>query len=98
MVAVEMRVDEIFDRQVRNRRNCRLDLVVQRGVFAVHHDDRVLADRDRDVSALAFEHIDVVAEIGGLDFDLGEIRGRRRGRRLLRDSGACQHQRGCDEG
>ena len=98
VVAVEMGVDEVFDRQVRDRGNRGLDLVMQWCELAVHHDDRASAHGDRDIPALALEHIDVVAEIGGLDLDLGEIRGRRRGWRLLRDRGACQQQRGCDNG
>ena len=75
----------------------RLDLVVQRREFAVHHDDAVLGHGDGDIAALAFEHVHVVAEIGGLDLDLGEI-GRRGcgGRRLLRDGGPRQQQGGCD--
>ena len=97
MVAMKMRVDEIFDRLVRNRRNRGLDLVMQRRELAVDHDDPVFRHRHGDVSALAFEHIDVVAEIGGLDLDLGEIRRRRCGRRLLlRDGGPGQQHHGGD--
>ena len=59
-----------------------LDLVVERRELAVHHDDAVGADRDRDVAALALEHIGLVAEVGGLDLDLGEIDV------LLRDCGS----------
>ena len=69
VVAVEMRVDEIFDRFVRDRFDGGLDLVVQRRVLAVHHDDAVFPYRHGDISALAFEHVDVVAEVGGLDLD-----------------------------
>ena len=33
-------------------------------------DDAVLRHRHRDVPTLAFEHVDIVAEVGGLDLDL----------------------------
>src|SRR5258708_29907083 len=96
MVAVKMRVDEIFDRLVRDRGDRGLDLVMQRREFAVYHDDAVLPDGDGDVPALALEHIDVVAEIGGLDVYLGEIGGRGwGGRLLLRAGGAGQQESGC---
>src|SRR5262249_17124980 len=65
---------------------------VQRRELAVHHDDAVAANGDRDVAALAFEHVGLVAKVGGLDLDLGEI-GRLRLRRA-RD----QHGGACDEG
>ena len=94
VIAVEVRVDQILDRQRRDRFDGGLDLVVQRRELAVHHDDAVGADRDRDVAALAFEHIGVVAEIGGLDLDLGEIaRWRCRGRSLLRTGVSCEQGR-----
>ncbi len=97
VVAVKMGVDEIFDRLVRDRRDRGLDLVMQRREFAVDHDDAVFCNGDRDIAALAFQHIDVVAEIGGLDLDLGKIRRRgSRGRRLLlRAGGARKPQGGC---
>jgi hypothetical protein len=99
MVAMIMRVDEIFDRLVRNCRYRGLDLVMQRRVLAVDHDDPVFRHRDGDISALAFEHIDVVAEIGGLDLDLGEVRRRRcGGRLLLRDGGPGKPHQGGDNG
>jgi hypothetical protein len=41
-----------------------------RRVLAVDHDDAVSRGRDRDVAALALQHGDAVAEIGGLDLDL----------------------------
>jgi hypothetical protein len=85
MVAVEMRVDEISDRLFRDRFNGGLDPVMQRRVLAVDHDDTVLGHRHRDIAALALEHVDVVAEIGGPDFDFRKIRRRRCGRRLLRE-------------
>src|SRR5262249_53154684 len=60
--------------------------------LAVHHDDAVGADRDRDVAALAFEAIGVVAEIDRLDLDFGEI--------TLLCVGGSRHQdgRGCQRG
>jgi hypothetical protein len=42
---------------------------MQRRVFAVHHDDSILGHRNGDVPALALEHMDVLAEIGDLDYD-----------------------------
>ena len=55
-------------------------------------------DRHGDVAALAFEHVDLVAEIGGLDLDLREIRRRRRGGRGLREHPAGQRQQAGDNG
>ena len=73
VIAMEMRVDQILDRQRRDRADRRLDLVVQRRELPVHHDDAVAADRDRDVAALSFQPIGIVAEVDGLDLDLREI-------------------------
>ena len=65
-----MRQDGVLDRQRRDRLDGGLDLVAERGELRIHHDDAVGADRDRDVAALAFQPVGLVAEIGGLDFDL----------------------------
>jgi hypothetical protein len=90
LLAVEMRVDEVPDGLLRHRRDGGLDLVVERRELAVHHDDAVTAHRDRDVAALAFQHIGHVAEVGGLDLDLREIR-------LLGIGRRCGQQRGAGE-
>ena len=73
VIAVIMGVDEIFDGQRRDLLDGGLDLVVERRELAVHHDDAVGADRDGDVAALALEHVGLVAQVGGLDLDLGEV-------------------------
>ena len=52
VIAVIVRVDQILDRQRRDRLDGGLDLVGERRELAVHHDDAVGADRDRDVAAL----------------------------------------------
>ena len=70
VVAVEVRVDHVLDRQRRDCLDRGLDLVVQRRELAVHHDDAVGADRDGDVAALALQPIGLVAEVGCLDLDL----------------------------
>ena len=70
VVAMIMRVDEIFDRLFRDRFDGGLDLVVQRRELAVDHDDAVFRHGHRDISTLAFEHVAVAAEVGGLDLDL----------------------------
>ncbi len=93
-----MGVDEIFDRLARHQHDGVLDLVVQRRELAVDHDDAVPGHRHGDIAALALEHIDVVAEIGGLDLDLGEIRRRRCGRRRLREHPAGQRHHSGDGG
>src|SRR5262249_38850477 len=79
VVAVEMRVDQVFDGQGRDRRDRRLDLGGERRELAVDHDDAVGADGDGDGAALAFQPVGFVAEIGGLDLDLVPV-----DRRLLR--------------
>jgi len=87
VVAMIVRVDEIFDRQVRDNSNGGLDLVMQRRELAVHHDDPFFRHR-HGMLPPGFEHVAVVAEVAGLDLDLGKIRRRRcRGRRGLRQAG-----------
>src|SRR5262249_26361486 len=51
VVAVEVSVDDVFDRQRRDRLYGGLDLVRQRRELSVHHDDAVSADRNGDVAA-----------------------------------------------
>jgi hypothetical protein len=74
VIAVIVGIDHVFDGQRRDFRDRRLDLVVERRELRVHHDDAVRADGDGDVPAEAFQHVGVVAEVGGLNLDLGEIR------------------------
>ena len=50
-----------------------LDLVRQRRVLAVDHEDAVGAGRDADVAAGAGQHLDAFGELLGLDLDLAEI-------------------------
>jgi hypothetical protein len=83
LLAVEMCIDEILDGKIRVVGNGGLDLVMQRRELGVHHDDAVVADHDEDVAALAFEHVGLAAEIGGLDL-------RHRGIGPLRPGGACR--------
>jgi hypothetical protein len=89
VIAMEVRVHQVFDRQRGDRLDRRLDLVGQRRELAVDHDDAVGADRDRDVPPLPGQHVGVVAEIGRLDLDLVPVDERRRRRsRRLRVGGA----------
>src|SRR5215470_11001561 len=89
VVAVEMGVDDVFDRQRRDRLDGGFDLVGQRRKLRIHHDDAVCADRNRDIAALALEHIGVVAKVGGLDLDLVPI-----DRLLSHCSAGAQHSSG----
>jgi hypothetical protein len=73
VIAMEMGIDHIFDRQRRELLDRGLDLVVERRELGVHHDDAVGAHRDGDVAALAREHVSLVAEIDGVDLDFGKI-------------------------
>ena len=73
MVAMEMRVDEIADRLLRDGCDRRRDLVMQRRELAVDHDDAVVAHRGGDVAAHAFDHVGPVPEIGGLHLHLGIV-------------------------
>jgi hypothetical protein len=59
---------------------------VERRKLGIHHDDAVVADHNKDVAALAFEHIGLPAKIGGLD-----LRERRIG--PLRPGGAGREHR-----
>src|SRR6266550_3365492 len=93
-VAMEMRVDEIFDRlAARHFVDGRFDLVVQRRELAVDLDDAVVTDRGDDVAALAFQHIGVVAERRHLHLDLRKVRLSLRisGRRKKADGG-CERE------
>ena len=87
VVAMIVRVDQVFDRERRYRLDRRSDLVGQRRELPIHLDDAVGADRNGDVAALAFQHVGLVAEVSRLDLDLVPVdqrRRRRRGGRLLR--------------
>src|SRR5258705_7590679 len=74
MVTVEVRDDRVLDRQRRDRLDGSLDLVAERSELGVDHDDAIAADSKRDIAALTFEAISLVAEIAGLDLDLVPIR------------------------
>jgi hypothetical protein len=94
VVGVVMRVDHVFDREIGDLGDRRLDAVVQRRKLRVDHDRRVAADGQRDVAAFAGQHIGVVAEIGGLDLDLAEVALRRAGRSgRRRRRGSCRRRR-----
>jgi hypothetical protein len=67
LLAMEMGVDEIFYWKVRVLGDGGLELVMQRCKLGIYHDDAVVTDHDEDVAALAFEHVSLVAEVGGLD-------------------------------
>jgi hypothetical protein len=73
VIAMVVGVDEILDGQRRDFLDGGLELVVHRGELAVHHDDAVGADRDRDIAAGALQHVRLVAEVGGFHLDLGEV-------------------------
>jgi len=100
VIAVEMRVDEILHGQRRDRLDSCFNFLGQRRELPIHHDDAVAANRNGDVPACAFEHVGVVAEIGGFDLDLRPVDQRRhRHRRLhggLRERGSGDH--GCHSG
>src|SRR4029453_15667154 len=74
MVTVVVRDDRVLDRERRDRLDRRLDLVAERGELGVHHDEAVAADEERDVAALTFQAISLIAEIDGLDLDTVPIR------------------------
>jgi len=91
MIAVEMGVDDVFDRLAAGHLvHGRFDLLVQRRELSIHLDDRVIANGNDDVPALAFQHIGAIAEVGGLDLNLREILPLRKG--CCREQGGC----GCD--
>ena len=45
LLAMEMSIDEILDRQRRVVSDRGFDLVMERRKFGIHHDDSVVADR-----------------------------------------------------
>ena len=73
MIAVDVRVDDVADRALRQRADRRQDLVRQRRVLRVHDEDAVVADLDRDVAAGADEHVDVALRRLDVDLDVVEI-------------------------
>ena len=66
------------------------DLVVKRRELGVDLDDRVAADGDDHVTALAFQHVGVVAERRRLDLNLRKVR------LTLRERGRCEQACGCN--
>jgi hypothetical protein len=91
MIAVEMGIDDVFDRLAAACLidGC-LDLIVEWREFGIHLDYRILAARNDDISALALQHVGAIAKVGGLHFDLGKIRLLGTGRPGEKHGAACQ--------
>ncbi len=74
MITVEMGVDDILDRLAAA---ClidgRLDLIVKRGEFGINLDYPILTARHDDIPALTLQHVGLISEVGGFDFDFGKI-------------------------
>jgi hypothetical protein len=73
VIAVIMRIDEIFHRLIGDGGNRRLQLVVHGRELGIDHDDPIAAHGHRDIAARAFEHIGVVAEVRRFHLNLREI-------------------------
>jgi len=68
VVSVKVRVDDEAHGLVRNFQFLQrgLDFFRQRSELVVHNDDAVFADRSRNVSSLAFQHVDIAGNLGRL--------------------------------
>jgi len=70
VIGAKLGVDEVFDLEMRDRRDRSPDPVMERRTAAVDHDEAVLCGGDGDVSdisALAFQHVDAIGKLDGLD-------------------------------
>ena len=87
VIAVHVGVHQEANRLVGNLMDGRGDLLRQRRELRVHHEDSIRPDQHADSAALAFERVEIVADLGGLDFHFAEI-----GLRSLRIDGGGEHR------
>ncbi len=87
VVAVHVGVHHEADRFVGNLVDGRGDLLRERRELRVHHEDSFRPDEHADGAALAFERVEIVADLGGLDLHFAEVR-----LRGLRIDGGSEHR------
>ena len=75
VVAVVVSVNDEAHRLVRNFQILQrgLDFFRQRSELIVHNEDAVLAHGRGDISALAFQHVDVAGNLGRFDLNRGPV-------------------------
>ena len=73
VIRVDVRVDDVADRPLRERADRREDLVRHRRVLRVHDQHAVGADLHGDVAAGADQHVDVALRRLHVDLDVVEI-------------------------
>lgn len=73
VVTMIVRVDDEPHRLVVDAFQRGLNLFGQRGALVVNQQDAVIADGSADVSASAFEHVDIAGDFADLDLDLAEV-------------------------
>jgi hypothetical protein len=96
VVAVPVRIEDELHRLGRDLRDRRGDLVAERRVLVVDHENRVHPGRDADVAAGAGQHVHGVGKLRRSHLDLGEIglRRRRKGREGGQDGDARANRMG----
>ena len=73
MVAVNMRVDDVFDRHVGKRSDRRHDFGGHLSILGVDHQDTILADLQSRVAARAHKHVDVALDREDLFLHVVEV-------------------------
>jgi hypothetical protein len=73
VVAVKVRVQDKLELPGIELLQCRLNLFGERRELIVHNQNSVRADRHADVSAGAFEHVNVFRDGNRFDFDFGKV-------------------------
>jgi len=73
MVTVKMRVDDEPEGLFGDFLQSRFNLRSQRSKLVVNDHDAILADRNTNIPAGAFEHVDIAGDFGGFDLDVAEV-------------------------
>jgi len=75
VIAVIVSIDDEANRLVCDAKifEPSLDFFGKRSKLVVNDDDSVSADRGRDISSLAFQHVDVSGNFSDLDLDFGPV-------------------------
>jgi hypothetical protein len=73
VVLVVVGIDDEADGLVGDALECGLNLVGERGILVVNHDDAIVTYRSPDVAACALQHVYVAGDFNDLDLDFAEI-------------------------
>ena len=70
---MHMGVDEDAKRTIGNLPDRGEDAIADLRELRIHHQDAIRPGEDADAPAFAFKSVKIVGDLGGLDFNLGEI-------------------------